>query len=174
MAKVKEMPYEEKYRMVIDNIKYHESSVIPLVGEVFGDQAMTELKKMSQEGIQPISDEASFEEKYEIAYSNWVWTGKSVYKLIRGKMGEEGIKKFERPNVELRKRENASPALFLLGLIRLFSPTLAFNMTVRKMAYQLQWLSPSSSELTDNRLVINIPHCKIWDFPETEDMCFVG
>ncbi len=174
MAKVKEMPYEEKYRMVIDNIKYHESSITPLVGELFGDQAMAELIKMGHEGMQPIPDEASFEEKYEIAYSNWIWSGKSVYKLIRSKMGEEGIKKFERPNVKLRKRENASPALFLLGLIRLFSPTLAFNMTARKMAYQLQWLSPFSSELTDNRLVINIPYCKILDFPDNEDMCLVA
>ena len=98
----------------------------------------------------------------------------SVYKVIREEMGEEGINKFERPNVELRKRENASPALFILGLIRFFSPTSAFNMTARKMAYQLQWLSPFSSELTDNRAVINIPHCKIHDFPETEDMCLVG
>jgi hypothetical protein len=174
MGKVKEMPYEEKYGMVIDNINYHESSVIPLVGEVFGDQAMAELKKTSQEGIKPIPQEASFEEKYEIAYSNWIWSGKSVYKLIRGKWGEEGIEKFERPNVELRKRKNASPALFILGLIRLLSPTLAFNMSAQKMAYQLQWLSPYSFELTDNRAVLSMPRCKILDFPETEDMCFVG
>ena len=174
MEKVKEMPYEEKYRMLIDNIKYHEASVTPLIGEVFGDQAMAELQKLSQEGIQPVPEEASFEEKYEMVYSNWIWTGKSVYKVIRGEMGEEGIKKFERPNVELRKRENASPALFILGLIRLLSPTAAFNMMARKMAYQMQWLSPFSSELTDNRAVINIPHCKIHDFPETEDMCLVG
>ena len=174
MAKVKEMPYEEKYSMVIDNIDYHESAVMPLVGEIFGEQTMAELKKMSQEEIQPIPEAASCEEKYEIAYSNWIWSGKSVYKLIRGKMGEEGINKFERPNVELRKQKNASPALFILGLIRLFSPTSAFNMTARKMAYQLQWLSPYSTELTDNRAVLNIPRCKILDFPDTEDLCLVG
>jgi hypothetical protein len=43
------------------------------------------------------------------------------------------------------------------------------------MAYQLQWLSPFSvSELTKNRAVLNIPHCKILDFPETEDFCLVS
>lgn len=175
MVKVKEMPYEEKYRIVIDNLKYHETSIHPLVGKLFGDQAVAELKRTSQEGIKPIPEGASFEEKYEIAYGNWVWSGKSVYKLIREKMGEEGMKKFERPNVEALKQRNASPALFLLGLIRVFSPSLAFTMIARKMAYQLQWLTPFSvSELTKSRAVLNIPHCKILDFPETEDFCLVA
>lgn len=39
MVKVKEMPYEERYRTVIDNLKYHETSIHPLVGKFFGDQA---------------------------------------------------------------------------------------------------------------------------------------
>jgi len=175
MVKFKEMPYEEKYRIVIDNLKYHETSIQPLVGKLFGDQAVAELKRTSQEGIKPIPEGASFEEKYEIAYGNWVWSGKSVYKLIREKMGEEGMKKFERPNVEALKQKNASPALFLLGLIRVFSPSLAFTMIARKMAYQLQWLTPFSvSELTKSRAVLNIPHCKLLDFPETEDFCLVA
>ena len=175
MGKVKEMPYEEKYRMVIDNLKYHETSIQPLVRKLFGDQVADELKSMSQDGIKPIPEETSFEEKYEIAYGNWIWSGRSVYKVIRKSMGEEGIKKFERPNVEALKRKNASPALFLLGLIRAFSPGLAFTMTAGKMAYQLQWLSPFSvSELTKERAVFDIPRCKILDFPETEDMCLVG
>jgi len=175
MGKVKEMPYEEKYRLVIDNLKYHETSIHPLVRRLFGDQALVELKRTSQEGIKPIPEGASFEEKYEVAYGNWVRAGKSVYGLIRQKMGEEGMKKFERPNVEALKRKNASPALFLLGLIRLFSPGSAFTMTVEKMAYQLQWLTPLSiSELTKNKAVLNIPHCKILDFQGTEDFCLVA
>ena len=175
MGKVREMPYEEKYSMVIDNLKYHETSIQPLVGKLFGDQTAAELKRMSQEGAKPIPEGASFEEKYEIAYGNWVWSGRSVYKVIREQMGEEGIKKFERPNVEALKRKNASPALFLLGLIRAFSLGLAFTMVAGKMAYQLQWLSPFSvPELTKDRAVLDIPHCKILDFPETEDFCLVA
>jgi hypothetical protein len=92
MGKVKEMPYEEKYHMVIDNLKYHETSIQPLVGKLFGGQVAVELQSMSQEGIKPIPQGASFEEKYEIAYGNWVWSGKSVYRIIREKMGEEDNK----------------------------------------------------------------------------------
>ncbi|MFC1905659.1 hypothetical protein ACFLXL_02490 [Chloroflexota bacterium] len=161
--------------MVIDNLRYHEISIQTLVGKLFGDQIAAELKMMSQEGIKPVPEVASFEEKYEVAYGNWIWAGKSVYKIIRKHTGEEGIEKFERADVEALKQKNAGPALFLLGFVRLFSPGLAFTMTAGKMAYQLQWLSPYSvSELTKNRAVLNMPRCKILDFPETEDMCLVG
>lgn len=175
MEKVKEMPYEEKYAMVIDNMKFDETFILPLVREHLGEQAVVELKKTCQEGAKPIPERASFEEKYEIAYSNWIWMAKNAYSFIRKKMGEEGIKKFERAGVEALKRKNAGPALLLLGFIRVFSPSLAFTMTTGKMAYQLQWLSPSHvSELTRHRAVLNLPRCKILNFPETEDICLIG
>jgi len=175
MERVKEMPYEEKYRMVIDQMKFGETFVVPLVQKHLGDQVVAEFKKTRQEGAKPVPEGASLEEKYEIAYSNWIWMAKNTYTFIRKKMGEEGIKKFERAEVEALKRRNAGPALFFLGFIRVFSPGLAFTMMTRKMAYQLQWISPGSiSELTRHRAVINIPRCKILDFPETEDLCLVS
>ena len=175
MKKLKEMPYEEKYAKLTDNLKVDETFILPLVQKHLGDQAVAEIKRTWQEGAKPIPEGASFEEKYEIAYGNWIWMAKSAYSFIRGQMGEEGIKKFERAEVETLKRENAGPALFLLGLVRVFSPGSAFTMTAKQMAYQLQWLTPFSvSELTRDRAVMNISRCKILDFPETEDMCLVG
>ena len=128
-----------------------------------------------KQGIKPIPEEASFEEKYEVAYGNWIWSGKSVYRLIRNKMCEEGIEKFKRPNVEALKKKNAGPALFILGLIRILSPSTAFAMVAKKMAYQLQWLSPYSvSEFTRQRIVLDILQCKILDYPDSEDLCYIG
>ena len=84
-------------------------------------------------------------------------------------MGEEGIKKFERAEVEALIKKNASPALLLLNLVRLFSPGAAFVMTAKQMGYQLQWLTPFSiPELNRNKLVLDIPRCKILDFPDTD------
>jgi len=175
VREVKEMPYEEKYAQVIDNMKLDETFILTLVQKHLGDQAVAELKTTWQEGAKPIPEGASFEEKYEIAYSNWIWMAKSAYSFIRKQMGEEGIKEFERAEVEALKRKNAGPALFLLGLIRAFSPGSAFTMTIGKMVYQLQWLTPFSvSEMTRHRAVLNIPRCKVLDFPETEDLCLVG
>ena len=65
--------------------------------------------------------------------------------------------------------------LFLLKLVRSFSPGTAFTMTAKQMGYQLQWLTPLSvSELTRHRAVLDIPRCKILDFPDTEDICVIG
>jgi hypothetical protein len=172
---VKEMPYGEKYARVTENMKFDETFILLFVHKHLGDQAVAELKKSWQERAIPIPVHASFEEKYEIAYGHWIWLAKSAYSFIRKPMGEDGIKKFERAEVEALKRKNAGPALLVLKLVRSFSPGTAFSMTAKQMGYQLQWLTPFSvPELTRHKVVFNIPRCKILDFRGTEDICSVG
>ena len=172
---LKEMPYSEKYARVTDNMKFDETFILPFVQRHLGNQTVAELKKTWQEGAISIPAHALFEEKYEIAYSNWIWLAENVYSFIRKQMGEDGIKKFERAEVEALKRKNAAPALLVLKLVRSFSPGTAFTMTAKRMGYQFQWLTPFSvPELTRHKAVLDIPRCKILDFPRTEDICFVG
>jgi len=175
MVEIKEMPYSEKYAKVIDSMKFYETSIVPFVQKHLGDQAGAEIRKTWQEGMKSIPSGGSFEEKYEIAYANWIWLGKNTFSFIRKRMGEDGLKKLERAEVEALIKKNASPSLFMLKIIRAFSPGTAFGMTAKQMAYQLQWLSPGSmQELTQTKAVFDIPRCKILDFPDTEDLCFVG
>jgi hypothetical protein len=169
------MPYSEKHAKVIDNMKFDEKFILPFVQKHLGEQAASVLKETWQKGVKSIPESASFEEKYDVAYGNWICLAKSTYRFIREQLGEDGIKKFERAEVEALKRKNAGPALFVLKLVRLFSPSTAFSMTSKQMGYQFQWLTPFSvPELTRHKAVLNIPRCKILDFPETEDICFVG
>ena len=175
MVKIKEMPYSEKYAKAIDNIKFDESFIFPFVHKHLGDQAVSELKGIWQKGFKPIPEGASFEEKYEVAYSNWIWLAKNTYPFVRKQMGEDGLKKFERAEVEALIKKNASPALLLLKCIRLFSPSTAFAMTCKQMGYQFQWITPFSvPELTQHKAVLDIPRCKILDFPDTDEMCLLG
>ena len=175
MVKIKEMPYSEKYAKVIDNIKFDESFIFPFVHKHLGDQAVSELKGIWQKGFKPIPEGASFVEKYEVAYGNWIWLAKNIYPFVRKQMGEDGLKKFERAEVEALIKKNDSPALLLLKCIRLFSPSTAFAMTSKQMGYQFQWITPFSvPELTQHKAVLDIPRCKILDFPDTEDMCHLG
>lgn len=175
MVKIKKMPYSEKYAKVIDNMKFDEKFILPFVQKHLSEQAVGVLKETWQKGVKSIPESASFEEKYEVAYGNWICLAKSTYRFIREQLGEDGIKKFERAEVEALKRKNAGPALSVLKLMRLFSPSTAFSMTSKQMGYQFQWLTPFSvPELTRHKAVLNIPRCKILDFPETEDICFVG
>jgi hypothetical protein len=173
MVKIKEMPYSEKYTIMLDNI--NDTFVPSFVREHLGDQAVVELQRIWREGVKPIPENASSEEKYEIAYGNWSWMTKSNFSFIRKQLGEDGIEQFKRARVEAFKRKNASPALFLLRLVRALSPSSAFKMTANQMTYKLQWLTPFSvSELTPHRVVYNIPRCKILDFPDSEDTCVIG
>ena len=175
MAEVKDMSYSEKYAKVIDNIKFDESFIFPFVQKHLGDHAVSELKGIWEKGFKPIPEKASSEEKYEAAYGNWIWLAKNIYPFVRNRMGEDGLKKFERAEVDALKKKNASPALLFLNFIRLFSPDTAFAMTCKQMAYQFQWLTPFSvPELTRNKAVLDIARCKILDFPDTDDMCLLG
>ena len=173
MEKIKKMPYSEKYTIMLDNI--NDTFVPSFVQKHLGDKPVVELQRIWREGVKPIPEDASFEEKYEITYGNWIWMAKSNLNFIRKQLGEDGIEQFKRAEVEALKRKNASPALFLLTLIRALSPGSAFKMTANQMAYQLQWITPFSvSELTRHRVVYNIPRCKILDFPDSEDLCVIG
>jgi hypothetical protein len=175
MANVKEMPYSEKYAKVIDNMKFDESFIFPFVQKHLGDKAVSELEGLWQKGFRPIPEGASFEEKYEVAYGNWIWLAKNIYLFLRKQMGEDGLNKFERAEVDALIKKNASPALLLLKFIRLFSPGTAFAMTSKQMGYQLQWLTPfTMPESTQNKAVLDIPRCKILDFPDIDDICLVG
>lgn len=175
MAEIKQMPYEEKYAKVADNVKLDETFILPLVQNRLGDNAVAELKGLWDEGVKPVPEGASSGEKYEIAYGNWIWMAKSAYGYIRERMGEEGIKEFDEAEVRALKRKNAGPALYMLGLVRIFSTSSAFSMITKQLAYQLQWVSPFSvTELSRDRAVINFPKCKILDYPGTEDLCHIG
>jgi len=72
MVKVKEMPYSEKYAGTLDYMKLLDTFVSPLVQKHLGDEGVAELQRAWQEGLRSIPEDASFEEKYEIAYGNWM------------------------------------------------------------------------------------------------------
>jgi len=77
----------------------------------------------------PIPEDASDEEKYEIAYGNLMWQGKSNLEFISMHLGEDGIEQYKLAQVEELKRKNTGLALKMLGVIRVLSPSSAFVMT---------------------------------------------
>jgi hypothetical protein len=175
MVELKEMPYSEKYTNILDNMRIFDTFVPLLVQKHLGDQAVVELQRIWREGFKPIPEDAPFEEKYEIAYGNYIWQGQNSFSFTREKLGEEGIEQFKRVCIEALKRKNAGPASAFLKLVRALSPGLAFTMMARQMSYWLQWLTPYSiSELTRDKAVVNIPRCKVLDFHNSDDMCVIG
>ena len=175
MVKIKEMPYSEKFKKVMDEMKFEDTQTLIFIKKHLGDQAVAELQNNQKEVCKPISEEATFKEKYETAFGNWVSSGGLTFIFIRNKLGEKGIQDFIRMNVDAYIRENKGIAMYILGLVRLLSPSAAFSMFVKNMSYEMQWFGPAKvSEMSKSRLVTDIPHCKILDYPYCEDVCVIG
>jgi len=175
MVEVKEMPFNEKFTIVQDNIEFSNILLEEFINKHLGKDAVSELHKRIQPGITHIPKDASIEEKYEIAYSNWINASKNNFQFIRERMGDKGLKKFEQADVAALKASNASLALSMLNMIKRIAPIYGFRMTAKELTYQLQWITPFSiSEITGERVIIDIPRCKILDYPDTDDLCNIG
>jgi hypothetical protein len=175
MVKLKQMPDNRKYNYVLKSMVRCHTYIPAFLQKHLGDQAIAELKDIWHEGFRQIPQYASVDVKYEIAYSNWIWLAKSTYSFIRGQLGEDGVRQFERAEVEELKQQNSGVAMVILQLVRELSPTSAFMMLAKQLSYQLQWFTPIDvSEFTPYRLVVHIPRCKILDFTDTDEVCLIG
>jgi hypothetical protein len=174
MVEVKEMPVTEKYERVLAGLK-HDEFMPAFIEKHLGRAASQEFRRLCEEGLRPVPENASPEDKYEAAYRNWMLVGATTFGFVRERMGDEGLERLVAAGVEALERENSSLALYLLRMIRAVSPGLAFSMVAKQSAYELQWLTPYSvDELSRERAVMTIPRCKILDYPGSEDVCLFG
>jgi hypothetical protein len=171
MVKTKEMPYQEKYAMVLSNMKI-EGPGLAFIEEKLGKQAVTELQKEFQKGIKPIPENASDKEKYDIASSNLAWMGGTKYNFVQGRLGEDGISQCVKVDVGFLKTVTPPPAVFFMTLTRAISPAAAFTMMIKQMAYKWQYGGPTTiSELSRNKAVMEVKPCNMLNFPGGENMC---
>lgn len=174
MVNIKEMPAKEKYDNIAAAIKLT-SYVDGFIEKNLGSKALAEYQEESRKGIKPIPENASDEEKYEIIYSNFMWMGATLFSFVRKRMGENGLNHIIRTDVEELKRANASPAMWMVKLIKALAPGTAFTMMAKKIAYNLQWTTPFTvPELSRNRMVMDVPHCKVLDYPGADDICVIA
>lgn len=172
---IKVMTPEDKFARVQADLRSMRAFVLPFVKEHISEEAAADLKAAWHRVTRPVPREASPTEKYEIAYSNFISMASTSINFVRERLGEDGIAKYKRAEVESLKRANAGPALAFLALVRAVAPGLAFTIMARKMAYEFQWLTPFSvSELNGRRAVFPIERCKILDYPSSEDICQIG
>lgn len=174
MVEVKPMSYAEKYTRVLDDAKRDEF-VVGFVAQHLGAPAAAEYVKRREAATEPIPANATDETKYEIAYRNWLAGAGVAFGFVREKMGQGGLEEIAEAGAESLIRANAKPGLFMLAVIRAFSRDKAFEMVAKKSAYEMQWLTDYSvDELNSEKLVIDVPRCKILDYPQTEDVCLIG
>jgi hypothetical protein len=174
-VELKEMPFHEKFEATLDFIDFYESFVPVFVRERLGDEAEVDLRRRWREGTELVSEDASAKERYESAYRNFISMARTNFAFIREHMDEDGMSEFVETEVEALKRHNASLTVTILNLIRTVSKSTAFKMLVNQSAYDLQWITPGEmTEFSAERAVIAIPSCKILDYPDTDDICYIG
>jgi hypothetical protein len=89
MVAVKEMPYSEKYAIVLGNTKLDDT--LSFVKKTLGDEAVIELQSIWGEKAKPIPKDASDEEKYEIAYGNWIWKASNAWTSFGRSLARRGL-----------------------------------------------------------------------------------
>ncbi|OGU29477.1 MAG: hypothetical protein A2057_11725 [Ignavibacteria bacterium GWA2_35_9] len=175
MIEVKEMTYYKKFIAVSNFIKLLDSFVLPLVKKHMDNERIDELNKIWQEKLKVIPRDISDQDKFEIAYSNWIWKWSIAFKFIKEHLGENGIEEFKRADIEALKQKDSRLKMLTLKGIRAISPSVAFSMIEKQMAYEMQVFTPAEViELNKERLVFDIQHCKLLDFSECEDVCLIG
>lgn len=175
MVEGKQMPNEKKYAIILNFMNVIDSYVLPLVRENLGEQKVQELQQMWRQEQKSIPEHPSSEDMYEIAFSNWLRKWQTAYDFVRKNLGDQGIEKFTRSAIDALKNTFPKPAIYFLGFIRVIAPGSAFKMVAKQIMYQTQVFTPFSlTELTSNRLVLDIPHCKVLEHPCGEDFCKIG
>ena len=175
MVELKRMSSNEKFNRLLDTMEMEKEFIIPFVSMNLGRHALEDLHSMWSEGVNVIPVDATDIDRYEIAYGNWVRMAKNSYRFIRERMGDVGIKQFERAHIDALKKQNAGVSMALLKIVRSVSPGTAFTFMARQILYEIQWFTPFSLiELSPDMARIDIEKCKILDFPDTDDLCLIG
>jgi hypothetical protein len=174
MVMFKEMPYNQKLEGILEYKKLVEGFAPQLVNSELGKEKVNELYNLWKKESELVPNDASDQDKYEVAYRNFLQNWLTANRFMTENRGEDGNKKFMSAAINAWKQMHAGTAnkLRLLGSV---SSKTAFRALAEQLAYHLQIFSPFSvSELNENRLVLNLLQCKIMDVRKRNDFCLMA
>ena len=161
MIESKEMPYREKFIGIIGYTKMVEDFAPQLVRKELGEEKVDELRSLWKKRVEPIPEDASDKDKYDIAYRNFMLKWVSANDFMSTHQGEAGTKKYMQAAIAAWNRKYALRGL-MFKVIAGISRKTAFRLISKGLAYQLQAFSPFSvTELKENRMVLTVAPCKI-------------
>jgi hypothetical protein len=165
------MPYNEKYEGVQTYVDILEDFAPKLVKDQMGETEEEELREIWKKESEPIPKDASDQEKYEIAYSNFMKNWMSAYDFMKTHKGEDGTKRFMQAAIGGYRRKFSGSAV-TLKIYSTVSRKKAFKALSKRLAYSLQVFSPFVvTELDDKRMVLKVSPCKIPKTPRGGDFC---
>lgn len=167
----KEMPFKEKLEGIMSMKKLVEDFTEPLVQEELGKEKLIELQNIWRKEAIPTPPDSSDEQKYEIAYKNFLQQWITANNFMIKYKGDAGMAKFVSEAVAGWKRKYSGSAA-KLKILWALSPNSAFQKLSNTLAYKLQMFSPFTvSELNEKRMIITVPSCKMLQNRDTSDFC---
>ena len=161
MVESKEMPYGEKLTAILGFTKMVEGFAPQLVMKELGKEKADELRDLWKKRAEPIPEDASDKERYEIAYRNFMEKWVSANNFMSTHQGEHGTKKYMQAAITAWNRKYTLRGL-MFKIVAGISRKTAFRMVSKGLAYQLQVFSPFSvAELNENRAIFTVDNCKI-------------
>ncbi len=174
MIVTNQMPSKEKLEAIerLDNLV--EDFAPKVVKEVLGLEKVQELRNTWATQFEHIPIEASDQEKYEIAYRNFLKKWVAANNLMDKYEGEVGTSKYLKAAITGWKKQYSSNSFFLKTIWGL-SPKIAFHKLASQLAYALQVFSPFTvTELTETRMTLSVDPCKIAETPEGSNFCVMA
>jgi hypothetical protein len=168
MKQLRPMPNREKYQHAFGMVNMYQKRVLPFVEERLGYEARHELNSVWQAAIMPIHKDDPDDQKYESAYSNWLWMARCSHDFLADLLDRKGVADYKRLLLHFYKRQYDNPDV---PIYRLFRNHAAL---ARAWAYEMQWMTPI--ELTDHsrtQTTCTVHNCKILQTAGTERICRV-
>lgn len=156
------MSFSEKLKSIQRFEKNIRSYTSSLVKDQLGTEKLEELKLLWNKDFQPVPQNATDEEKYDVAYRNYMQTFVIAAQFMARNQGDHGIAEFNRVAIESMKRTGATPSNVLAKTLMTFAPKSSFQTIAKELAYRLQAYSPFTvDQLDENQMVLTLTPCKV-------------
>jgi hypothetical protein len=123
--------------------------------------------------LQTYPTDAKTEEKYEVAYKNYLQTYVIGEHFMAKYKGDFGIAEFNRAAINSMKKTGATRGTVLAKTMMSVTPKISFQMIAKEMAFRLQVFSSFTvDQLDENQMVLRLAPCKVAS--NSRDFCNVA
>jgi hypothetical protein len=173
MIEIKKMTFNEKLRNIQKYEKNIRSYTLSLVKDKLGKEKLEELETLWKNNSQPIPTDAKDEEKYEVAYKNYLQTYVIGEHFMAKHQGDFGVAEFNRAAIKSMRKTGATPSNVLAKTMMTITPKTSFETIAKELAYRLQVFSPFTvDQLNESQMVLKLTPCKIAS--NSRDFCNVA
>jgi hypothetical protein len=162
------MPEHEKFQRIFEMVRLYQKNVLPFIEKYLGYAEMHNLRSIWRAAIIPIHEHDPDVDKYNQAYSNWLWMARCSHDLLAERLSGEEVLDYKRLLLRLYEQQLNNPDLFILRALG------AHTALARALLYEMQWLTPLELTRHSKEEATCIIHeCKILQTPGAERVCRV-